>query len=287
MAPKVFISYSHDSDLHKQWVVLLSTALRNNGIDASLDVWDLLNGADINLFMEEGILNADRVILVCSDKYVKLANSRTGGVGYEARLAASSVASQQGPKNKFIPIIRDNLDTASLIPRFLGSTLHFDFRIDDEYDRLLEDLIREIHGAPANVKPPLGPRPNLELKTSGRTTQTFITDRLSEDWFRSEGDKAKKGIERLYIKGFLEFRSAIEYSLQKSQIELRDAVIGSEINTFGSPIGIVESNHHPRPSTDGIVAEVSIADGTKGIRSYVYWSLRAGLKKKLSDFSQL
>lgn len=32
--PKIFISYSHDSLEHKQWVLELGSRLRNNGIDA-------------------------------------------------------------------------------------------------------------------------------------------------------------------------------------------------------------------------------------------------------------
>lgn len=32
--PKVFISYSHDTQDHKKWVLDLATRLRNSGIDA-------------------------------------------------------------------------------------------------------------------------------------------------------------------------------------------------------------------------------------------------------------
>ena len=40
--PKVFISYSHDSLEHKEWVNQLATKMRNHGIDATLDQWELL-----------------------------------------------------------------------------------------------------------------------------------------------------------------------------------------------------------------------------------------------------
>ena len=39
--PVVFVSYSHDSEAHKAWVLKLATDLRSNGVDAILDVWDL------------------------------------------------------------------------------------------------------------------------------------------------------------------------------------------------------------------------------------------------------
>jgi len=40
--PKVFISYSHDSLEHKQWVHKVAVRLRESGIDAILDQWDLI-----------------------------------------------------------------------------------------------------------------------------------------------------------------------------------------------------------------------------------------------------
>jgi hypothetical protein len=50
--PKVFISYSHDSQEHKKWVLDLATRLRNNGVDAIIDQWALRAGDDLPHFME-------------------------------------------------------------------------------------------------------------------------------------------------------------------------------------------------------------------------------------------
>jgi len=75
-APKVFISYSHDSQQHKEWVLGLASALRTNGIDAKLDQWDLSPGQDIAAFMAEGIRTADRVLLICTSPYVSKGRSR-------------------------------------------------------------------------------------------------------------------------------------------------------------------------------------------------------------------
>ena len=57
--PKVFVSYSHDSDEHKEWVLQLSTRLRQNGVDVILDRWDLGAGDDMTLFMEKGVRDSD------------------------------------------------------------------------------------------------------------------------------------------------------------------------------------------------------------------------------------
>ncbi|TON86748.1 hypothetical protein CGH50_21300, partial [Vibrio parahaemolyticus] len=38
--PKVFFSYSHDSEEHKAWVLALATRLEENGVAVTLDQWD-------------------------------------------------------------------------------------------------------------------------------------------------------------------------------------------------------------------------------------------------------
>ena len=53
--PKVFISYSHDNPNHKQWVASLAIKLRENGVDAVLDQWDLYPGEDVPVFMEKNL----------------------------------------------------------------------------------------------------------------------------------------------------------------------------------------------------------------------------------------
>src|SRR6266550_7461551 len=100
--PKVFISYSHDSEDHKQWVLRLGSDLRASGIDVVLDQWDLVPGQDINLFMQNGITQAHRVIMVCSSAYVIKAEKGEGGVGYERLIVTSEVVA--------------NIDTIKFIP---------------------------------------------------------------------------------------------------------------------------------------------------------------------------
>lgn len=47
--PRLFISYSHDNEAHKEWVLTLATHLRQHmGVDVILDEWDLRIGGDLN-----------------------------------------------------------------------------------------------------------------------------------------------------------------------------------------------------------------------------------------------
>lgn len=78
--PKIFISYSHDNEPHKEWVKELTTYLIENGIEAKLDYWDLDLGSDLAKFMEHGLSKSDRVLIICTDAYIDKANSGKGGV---------------------------------------------------------------------------------------------------------------------------------------------------------------------------------------------------------------
>jgi hypothetical protein len=154
--PRVFLSYSHDSLTHKQWIRKLATDLRNNGVDAVLDQWDLSPGEDIATFMEQGLKNADRVVVISSEKYVERANAGKGGVGYEKMIVTAELIDNLGTK-KFIPIIRNA--GSPPVPIFLGYRLYIDFEADEKYATSLETLLREIHNISDPGKPPIGKNP--------------------------------------------------------------------------------------------------------------------------------
>ncbi|PIU54750.1 MAG: hypothetical protein COS89_09180, partial [Deltaproteobacteria bacterium CG07_land_8_20_14_0_80_38_7] len=114
--PTVFISYSHDSPEHKQWVEDLATRLRNAGVNAILDRWNLEPGSDVALFMERGVRDSDRVLTICTDTYIRKAEAGVGGVGYE-RLIVTSELIQDIGTTKFIPIVKDVIGTKK-VPSF-------------------------------------------------------------------------------------------------------------------------------------------------------------------------
>ena len=159
--PKVFISYSHDSPEHKRWVSELGAKLRHNGIDAILDQWDLGPGDDVTQFMEHGIINSDRVLVVCTDQYVRKANAGEGGVGYERMIVTAQLVQDLGT-NKFIPVIRQ-ASRQEKTPTFLGTRVYIDFRNDSQFDSEFDKLIHELHRMPVAEKPPLGKNPFAQL----------------------------------------------------------------------------------------------------------------------------
>lgn len=281
-APRAFISYSHDSPAHKSWVLKLSSDLRAIGVDVVLDQWDLNPGQDVSLFMQKGISEADRVVLVCSSDYVSKSENGIGGVGYE-RLIVTAEVVQSIDTRKFIPILRGS-NPAKRLPLFLGPRMYIDFENDGDYEERLIELAREIHDAPATSKPTLGPNPfsGTPIAPAGEATidqpgaSKSHKSPLDTAWFLQEHVRAQGLISKINLTGSMEFRANVSHPLSKSQIELLNAVKLSEIRTFGWPIGITLENreeYRPRPYKDGIKAEVSIAEGDR--RSFDYWAARS------------
>ncbi|WP_426696614.1 toll/interleukin-1 receptor domain-containing protein [Aeromonas hydrophila] len=154
--PKVFISYSHDSQEHKKWILELATRLRCSGIDAIIDQWELRPGDDLPHFMETHLADADYVVMVCTDKYVEKANSGTGGVGYEKMIITADLLSNID-SNKIIPVIRQY--GTHNVPTFLKTKLFINFSKESDYEFSFDELVRTFHDAPIFKKPDIGNSP--------------------------------------------------------------------------------------------------------------------------------
>jgi hypothetical protein len=166
--PSVFLSYTHESTEHKQWVARLATDLRLNGVNALLDQWECEPGTDLSRYMERGIADSDRVVLVCTPSYAAKSRDAKGGVGYE-RLVVNGQLAQNVDTNKFICILRSgSADTT--IPEYAQARLFLDFSQDECYKDAFTNLLRTILGAPASPKPSVGPNPfagdSLEVRFS-------------------------------------------------------------------------------------------------------------------------
>jgi hypothetical protein len=164
---------------------------------------------------------------------------------------------------------------------FLGPRVYIDFENDSEYKLKLIELARQIHGAPAISKPPLGLNPfsgtSMATQPIDPASAPVTVDKYLENrWFAEEEARAQGLISKINLTGHMELRANVLHTLSKSQIELLNAVRLSEIRTFGWPIGITLENreeYRPRPYKDGIRAEVSIAEGDR--TSFDYWAARS------------
>lgn len=152
--PKVFISYSHDNEYHKEWVRQFTDKLIQNGVDTNLDQYDLKLGDSMPHFMEREITNADYVLIICTKSYKTKADSRQNGVGYEGNIISSELFTTNNQR-KFIPILREKPLT-EVMPTFLSGKLGIDLSEDSEES--FQDLLTTLFQY--NRKPKLGNKPS-------------------------------------------------------------------------------------------------------------------------------
>lgn len=182
--PKAFISYSHDSQDHKKWALELATRLRNNGIDAILDQFELQPGADLPHFMETHLASANKIIMVCTNKYVEKANSGQGGVGYEKMIITSTLM-KNIDEHKIIPIIRQH--GTSEVPTFLRSKLYINFSKQDDFEFSYDELVRSIHNSPLFEKPAIGNNPFKPIVKEKLQDDTKLLDTLLTEILELQG----------------------------------------------------------------------------------------------------
>jgi len=169
LAPRVFVSYSHDSPYHMRWVSELCSRLRLVGINIIFDQWDLSPGEDITKFMEDGLTSSDRVLIICTDQYVRKADAGEGGVAYERMIVTAELIQNLGTQ-KFIPIIRQDTEKP-ILPKFMGARFYINLSQESTFAEGYDRLIRELHKVPAVPKPPLGKNP-FAKQPSGVETPT-------------------------------------------------------------------------------------------------------------------
>lgn len=170
---KVFISYSHDSYEHKEWVRNLATDLRSHGVDAILDQFQARIGGDLRFFMENGLSDSKLVLCICSKDYVFKANRGKGGAGYETTIISNELIEDSNVEY-FIPVIRNNPEKAEKdkVPKCLYNKRYIDFSKDEEYYDSYLELLRRIYNEDQKLIPPLGKNPfenNMAILIDNKT----------------------------------------------------------------------------------------------------------------------
>lgn len=167
--PKVFISYSWEEEAHKEWVKSLADRLLSDGIEATVDQYDLTLGDRLPHFMEQSISNSDYVLIICTPTYKSKSDSRKGGVGYEGHIISAELLTQ-GNERKFIPVIRKGTATNS-IPTFLSGKLGIDLSNTIHYENSYKDLLTTLYGV--KRKPQIGTRPPYIPKSQVQTLTKY------------------------------------------------------------------------------------------------------------------
>ena len=160
-APKLFISYCWSSQTHEDWVLSLSTELRESGVDVILDKWDLKEGHDANAFMEKMVSDPEigKVALICDRMYAEKADGRSGGVGTETQIISAEIYASQD-QTKFVAILPERgEDGKPFLPVYYKSRIYIDLSNPDLYGKNFEQLLRWVYDKPLLVRPELGKAP--------------------------------------------------------------------------------------------------------------------------------
>ena len=160
-APKVFISYSHDSPEHAGRVLALSDRLRRDGIDSDIDQYEMSPADGWPRWMVNKVEWADFVLVVCTETYQQRFRGAGQGKGvkWEGAILTQKLYDDEAHNSMLIPV-GFGLHNTDHIPVILKGQPYYDVNATKGY----EALYRRLTHQPYVVKPPLGPLQQLPPK---------------------------------------------------------------------------------------------------------------------------
>src|SRR5208337_910758 len=166
-APRVFLSYSHDSDDHAGRVLDLADNLRAKGIDVTLDQY-VHPGPEEGWprWMDRNIDEAKFVLMVCTETYHRRVMSQEEpgkglGVRQEGSLIYNRIYNDKPSGSRFIPILLLPGSEPSHIPSPVQGHTYYRIAAFDLIDPGFEGLLRHLTVQPPTPPPDLGMIPTL------------------------------------------------------------------------------------------------------------------------------
>ena len=152
--PRVFISYSHDSETHRDLVLGLANRLRNDGVESWIDQYVPSFPVQGWLrWMKSEIEQADFVLLVCTPRYLQRFNGEDTeggrGVNFEGVIISQTLYNHYYRNTKFIPVLPPQ-GCFEHLPLELQA--YSAYKLDTDY----QDLYRLLTDQPKVTPPPVG-----------------------------------------------------------------------------------------------------------------------------------
>lgn len=173
---RAFISYKWEDESHNEWVKKFATDLKNAGIEAILDRWEVGFGDSFTDYMTSKISAADVILFIittASVAAVEAPKGQGGAVKFEMQMATNRRI--DGEEIRLIGIYREGNKT----PAHLRDHRYADFRDDSMYEQNLESLIEDLMNRAA--VPPLHSRPDeAPSQTAERQLRKRDVDTTSE-----------------------------------------------------------------------------------------------------------
>jgi len=166
--PKIFISYTQDSEKHSNAVLNLANKLRSEGIDVILDQYEQSPSEGWPHWMDRKINEANFILMVCTENYYKrvMGKEKVGvgqGLKWEGRLIYQDLYNSDTKSQKFIPIIFKDEDKV-YIPKPIQGSTHYNIKNQDQYDKLYW-FLRGINPVEAPELGKLRPLPKKKRKS--------------------------------------------------------------------------------------------------------------------------
>lgn len=181
-APKVFVTYAHDSPEHRMRVLRFSEFLRSRiGLDVHLDQWDHNERRDWSLWALDHLDTANYVVVIASPEYKRRAEGTAApdegrGSQFEAaRIRDRLTRNLAGEIKRLLPVVFPQQSVED-IPNFLNpySTTHYHVKTFTEEG--VADLLTAITGRARHRRPergewrggaPSAPAPSRVLVATG------------------------------------------------------------------------------------------------------------------------
>ena len=165
---KIFISYSHDSEAHREQVLKLADRLRDEGINCRIDRYEEAPSQGWAKWMMDEIEAAKFVLIICTQQYDRRFRGKEEigkgkGVTWEGTIVTQALYDSQGSNSKFIPVLLNSNDE-DFVPLPLRSSNIYKLDRENGYELLYRRLTDQ-HETPA---PPLGMVTKLPVRDRGQ-----------------------------------------------------------------------------------------------------------------------
>lgn len=251
--PKVFISYSHQGEEYERKMLQFANKLRNQGIDANIDLYEESPVEGWPRWMENEIKKSDFILVVNDQSYYKKIydeNELGNGINWEVNILYQHLYDQNSKNDKIIPVFLSESDKEFVLTPLKPFTF---YNVSDGLD--FDKLYWRLRGVKKNKKPSLG-----ELRPLEEKEQKFMF--FSSPIDIKKWDKAEwKGIVYLFPKDSNEAIMGLFFNDYKEGREIfkswKESVIGQSFDDY-TTVDFIEP---PFPKDSWIYKDSDVNNG--------------------------
>ncbi len=172
MAPRVFTSYTHDTQEHMDRVWELSEQLRGDGVDCRIDQHEESPAEGWPRWCRNQVQESQFVLIACTETYRRRYEGKEEagkGLGgqWEGFVITQELYEAEGENTKFIPIVFTSGD-GQYIPIELRGTTHYELSTPEGYEKLFRRVTSQPARIPSVIAPTvraMAPMESLERKS--------------------------------------------------------------------------------------------------------------------------